>query len=110
MKSYLNISLLAATMIAGSAFAAELEVHRNMHFYPQNMMQASSAPALSRAQVVSQIPATGASMVSETAYPLDVQVPSNASGLTREQVKAELAAAQANGTFMIGTINYPVSD
>jgi len=108
MKKYLNISLMAATMIAGSAVAATVEPIET--HYPQNMAQPSTAPKLARADVIAQIPARGASVVNDVTYPEGFQKAAPVQAKTRDQVKAELAAAHANGTFMMGTINYPVSD
>lgn len=88
MKVYLNIAALAATMLAAPAFAA------------------SSAPALTRAEVVSQIPAQGTAWGGAIDYPQGY-ASSNAPARTRADVRAELAQAVASGTRPSGSIDYP---
>lgn len=86
MKVYLNIAALAATMLAAPAFAA------------------SSAPALTRAEVVSQIPAEGTAWGEAIHYPQGYAMTNNARALTRAEVVAQIPA---EGTPWGGAIDYP---
>lgn len=106
MKAYLNIAALAATMLAAPAFA-DTSTLGEMIDYPQNMMQASNARPLTRAEVVSQIPAQGTPWGDAIDYPQGYVNASNAPARTRAEVRAELEQAVASGTRPSGSINYP---
>jgi|GEM_PF-2362179 len=87
MKVYLNIAALAATMLAAPAFAAS-----------------SYAPAPTRADVVSQIPAQGTAWGDAIHYPDGYARPSNAPALTRAEVVSQIPA---QGTPWGDAIDYP---
>lgn len=107
MKVYLNIAALAATMLAAPAFA-DTSTLGGMIDYPQNVAQPSSAPALTRAEVIAQIPAQGTPWGGAIDYPQGYAT-SNAPARTRADVRAELAQAVASGTRPSGSIDYPGS-
>jgi hypothetical protein len=86
MKVYLNIAALAATMLAAPVFAA------------------SSAPTLTRAEVVSQIPAHGTPWGEAIDYPQGYATPVDAPALTRAEVASQIPA---HGTPWGGAIDYP---
>lgn len=106
MKAYLNISLIAATMIVSSSVMAA-DMLGEMIDYPTNVAQPSNAPALTRAEVVAQIPASGVTLGEMIDYPQGYQVVSNVPSRTRAEVRNELIAAINNGTAPTGGIDYP---
>lgn len=110
MKTYLNIALLTATMAVGSvAVAAGSQTFgfESTIDYPQNMQVESNAPALTRAEVVAQIPARSVNTGEMLNYPSNVQNGNATTALTRDSVRSDLSHAMANGYNSNRGLQYP---